>query len=217
MLVYSAAPQYMQSSSKESRNCPGPPGPIELAALRIKGSVSQLVTQDLSEAFPENYIYARGGYDRVFIVAKGYGDQHGGFFKTGYLITLDPDGRFRAGNVRQDVGDYASSWKFKEAKLTAASDMEVIKYGPLLVASLFNQIEEELKKEEDPDKIRKWTQVLQKRSSETFAVLMEARHVLKEIGMDYSELISAENQDYGSAMAAALNEIIKKRGLGQDN
>lgn len=188
-----------------------------MAASRIKGAVSQLVTQDLSEAFPENYVYTRGGYDRVFIVAKGYGDQYGGFFETGYLITLDPDGQFRAGDVRQDVGDCVSSWKFREAKLTAASDMEVIKYGPLLVASLFNQIEEELKEEEDPDKIRKWTQVLQKRSSETFAVLVEAQHALKEIGMDYSELISAENQDYRSATIAALNEIIKKEGLGQDN
>ncbi len=143
------------------------PGPIELSASRIRASVSQFVTQELHEAFPRNHAYMYGDYNCVFVVVKGHGNRRNGFFEKGHLVTLDSDGQFRAGEVAQNVEDYTSSWEFHDAKLTVAGDMEVIKYAPLLMASLFSQIEKELKEESDPQKREKWSNILQRREGET--------------------------------------------------
>ena len=186
------------------------PGPIELSASRIRASVSQFVTQELHEAFPKNHVYMRGSYNRVYVVAEGYGNQCDGFFKRGYLVTLDPDGQFRAGVVNQRVEEYTHNWEFYYAELTAASDTEVVKYAPVLVSLLFNQIEKELKDESDTRKREKWSNVLQRREGEIFAVLVESRNALIETGEEYPEIPSIGAQDYGSLAMAGLEKILKK-------
>jgi len=188
-------------------------GSIKLSASRIRTSVSQFVTQELQGAFPKNWVYMRGNYNRVFVVAEGYGDQCDGFFEKGYLVTLDADGQFRAGDVAQNVGDYTHSWEFYDAKLTKASDMEVIRYAPLLLTSLFGLIENELKEESDPQKRERWSNVLQRREGEIFAVLIESGSALIAAGED-PEIPSSGAQDYGSLAMAGLEEMIKKMKWG---
>ena len=189
--------------------------PIELSASRIRASVSAFVTQELHDAFPKNYVYHRGNYNRVFVVIEGYGNQHHGFFERGRLITLDPDGQFRTGEITQYVGDDTHSWKFHDAQLSSASDMEVVRYAPLLVASLFNQIGKELKegkifKEDlDAQKREKWSAILQRRDGEIFAVLAESQNALIETG-ENPEIPSSGAQDYGSLAMAGLDEMIKR-------
>jgi len=183
--------------------------PIKLSASRIRTSISQLVTEELHEAFPRNYVYQRGDYNRVFVVVKGYGNQQNGFYEKGHLITLDTDGQFRAGEVTQNVGDYTHFWKFQDAELAVAGDMEVVKYAPLLMVLLFGQIEKELKDELDPQKREKWSNILQRRTGETFAVLIESRNALIEVGEDL-EIPTSGAQDYGSLATTELEEILKK-------
>lgn len=196
-------------------------GPIELAASRIRADISQFVTQELHDAFPKNNVYLKGNYNRVFVVTEGYGDQYDGFFEKGHLVTLDPDGLFRSGEVVQNVGDTTHSWEFYDAKLTVASDMEVIKYAPLLVASLFNQIEKELKEDEifkeglEPQKRERWQNILPRRDGEVFAVLVECQNALIEAGEDPG-IPSTGAQDYGSLAMTGLEEMIKKMKWGRD-
>ena len=185
------------------------PGPIKLSASRIRESVSQLVTEELHEAFPRNHAYMHGNYNRVFVEVEGQGNQQNGFFVKGHLITLDSDGQFRAGEVVQEVGEATHFWKFYDAKLTDAGDMEVIRYAPLLIVSLFSQIEKELEEESDSQKKEKWSNILQRRESEIFAVLVESRNALIEAGED-PKIPSSGAQDYGSMATAGIEKILKK-------
>ncbi len=195
------------------------PSPINLAASRIRANVASFVKQELRDAFPRNYVYRRGFYNRVFVVIEGHGDQYDGFFESGHLITLEPDGQFRSGKVVQDVGDDTHSWKFYDAKLSAASDMEVVRYAPLLVTLLFNQIQAELKEDKifkrDTEKWERWESALQKRDGEIFAVLIESQKALIDAGED-PEIPSAGAQDYGSLAMTELQKMIDKMRWGSE-
>jgi hypothetical protein len=181
--------------------------PISSGATIIRKSVETFVQTQLKDNFPKNYHYMVGNYNSVFQVIEGYGDQAGGFFRNAKMIVLTPDGKLKTGQVHQRVGDYHSSWEFYNAKLEPASDLDVVKFGPVLVRKLFAQIETEITDLEDQQKIENSLNVLIQRGkiwSEIETVSRQSRLEMGEEDIDKH----LGDADFGDMAKEDINNIL---------
>lgn len=136
----STAPQ----QANKDFSIPSEENPIKFGAQAIRDLSKHLVTVDINGVFPKNYVYEVGDYYLVFYNIAGYGEQYGGFSTSDDMIVLTPQGEYKSGRVEHDVQDWTNSWKFRDADLKPASDLEIVKYSPILLGNLFHQLVDEL-------------------------------------------------------------------------
>lgn len=155
--------------------------PIANGAENIRATVKGAVREGLSGVFPKNRQWHVGDYDLVFVIQKGFGER-GGFYSGANMVVLTPEGDFRSGLVSQQVEHGYSEWVFRDAKLDPASDLEVVRFGPQLVANLLEQIKSELQGQEDPEKIAKVVNFLVKNTDLYIRMLEVSRVALEGMG-----------------------------------
>lgn len=180
--------------------------PIAQGAEKIRSTVGNLVRENLEGIFPKNWQWKHGDYNLIFVIEEGFGNISHGFYERAQMIVLTPKGEFKSGRVGQYVGDDYSYWKFDDAELKQATDLEIVRFGPQLVSDLFKQLSDEMHEEENPQKIAKGINFLYANSEFYKETLAISRHALVEMGEDDPTLVHI---DAAQPSVQGVDRIIK--------
>lgn len=150
------------------------------------------------DIFPKNsQEYGAGDCNLIFAIVEDSREAGGGFHHNVQMVVLTPEGDFKSGRVTQRVESYYSLWEFGDAKFGGASDLEVVRFGPQLVKDLFQQLDDELHGEEDPQKIVKGINFLYDNSEFYKGTLATSYQALVEMGENDPTLTNTDIHDLG--------------------
>ena len=99
-----------------------------------------------------------------------------------------------------------SAWEFGNATLKKASDLEVVRFTPQLIKNLFEQLENELSEEENPQKIAYGLNFLSNNQNLHMQVLAISYKSLREMGEEDPKLV---HDDSGQPNLRDIGKIIK--------
>lgn len=168
--------------------------PIKFGAQTIRDLSTVLVTTELNGVFPRNYVYQVGDYNLIFHSMRDYGEHGGGFSVSDDMIVLTPEGEYKSGNVKHDVQDWTNSWKFRDADLKPASDLEIVRYSPALLGELFHQLVDELGEQTEFESVTKVVASLGKRKDILEKVRTTSNASLREMGGNPDEQPQGEEE-----------------------
>lgn len=185
--------------------------PIKFGAEAIKKSTQNLVRGQMQGIFPNNYQWMAGDYNLIFLTMDRYGDQDGGFSKNAHMIVLSPNGEFKSGLVNQKVADDYSSWKFRDARLKDAADLQVVRYGPRLISELFSKLQSEMREYEDPERIARGLKILDMRIQTQTEIARISRGALNAMGEEGETEVSVPT-DIRDDIFATIEDAISRTG-----
>lgn len=188
------------------------PNPVKFGSDKIRLYTQALVGEQMQGIFPRNYVYAVGNYDLIYLPISLYGNQADGFAEDADMIVVNSKGEFKSGRVNQKVLSDRSRWEFRDAKLQDATGLQIVRYGPRLIGKLFSQLQSEMLGYEEPEKIARGLQVLDKRILAQTQLAAISRKALNEMGEEGEPEVSVPT-DIGGKIMAEAGEIISAMGF----
>jgi len=123
--------------------------PITYGATALRDLTSDLVTKDLKDIFPRNNAWSVGDYDLIFHPMESLGGN------TVRMIVLTPQGIIKTGIVKESISSDHTAWEFDDADLQPATDIQVVRFAPVLIRGLIDQVGEEVQEFADLPSIKR--------------------------------------------------------------
>ncbi len=136
-------------SNRFAFEIPPEENPILYGATALRYLTENLVTEDLKGIFPHNNAWSVGDYDLIFHPIESLGGN------TVKMAVLTPQGIIKTGIVEESISSDHTAWKFADADLQPATDIQVVRFAPILIRGLIDQAEAEVQDFADSSSVRR--------------------------------------------------------------